>query len=682
MPTGANRIVSTLPVRLIALAWGFVFILTFRYSLDKIYPFFSTHIALSTFATLLAILMFIAFGRYLKLGQNDNLRTRIYLILAAVANSAVFLMAIYWQGEAQYLYSLPLLFAIQVFLHMFLLAALLPEFAAYRLALLVGVLPGLIPLPVLQNPWIIFLLTPLLSIAKIWLKTGVDHKTITGENRMIPLRQSLDFLRFLTFGFSLYGIFDIYRDRFYLVATILTLSGILQMIILRVHHRKEHIKYGLLSLGIFLPLVAVAYVLLPINYSAAIGYTVLSAWEAIFFRRASEGYLQRERKLIAIVLGISIFAYTLAIDWVSILLGILAIAAQIRFMPYLFKRYRKVIAALFVFSITFWSYSVIRKYSNAITRDFFAPAGQRTTGDIPSLNILADLKGENLVYTNLYPRQVIEKTIEKVENPDLQLRYENIPPIFLSLVLIKEKYFSSVPIQRLYSQASLPAYANEQSAEKLRSHLYAQSTLTIISESNSQKEGIVISEPRRKLLIALGENLSQWLAERGKLPAAANIYRELLQFNPENSDLYLKAANACGIAGLTSEQIEYMEKYLQKSGSNDLQVRFRLMELYFFSGNPEKSEALAENLLREDPDRTLYYYRWLFRVKLGRTDKYKWQDFYRRVAQFSPGDDPIQRENHARLMADIQENINANPGWDEIYQEELKRQENLIFPDF
>lgn len=664
--------------RVVSFAWGFIFVQTFRYILNKTYPFYSVSISLSSFATILGLISFLAFWQYMPRSKKLNKNFRKVLAFSTMANALIFLGVLSYMGEDTYLYLYPISFSLQIFIQLFFLSSLLPFFAPNRLSLLSGVLPGLFPIPAFQNPWFILLASGFMSVFPAGLLTIKSIKTVAGEKLLIPLRQSLDFLRFLLFAFALYGTFDVFRDRFFTIATILTLSGILQFLILKLHKRKEHIKYGLSSLAMILPILAFFYSYFPLNFTAAIGYTMLSAWEAVFFRRASEGYLRRERWLILIVFFISFLAYQLTMDWVTLIIGAMAIFAQLRFLPFLMKRYRRYFALFFSISIVIWSLAVYKKYSDSITRDFFLPR-VNNIAHTPSILFLQMPSQESILATNLFPKIVVDQYQAITGNKNLQ--YESNPPYLLPLQLQMDD--TDKKTYRVYHKNSLAPYATKTGLQEIQKKLQGPEFLLLV-DTKKPPEPLEQKDALKKNLVTLGTIYAQWLSENKDFNLALNIYKEILQLAPEteNDKILLQAAKTAAKGGHIQEQIQLLEKYVALTNKENQKISFKLMELYFYLGNPEKSEMLAKKLLLENPEHSLLYYRWLFRILSGRASKAKWQELQHKIRRLNVQADPVKEEKKARLLADIEEVIESNPAWYEIYQRELERTQYLVFPDF
>jgi tetratricopeptide (TPR) repeat protein len=695
---------------ILAFLWGLAFVLLFRYALNTLYPFWAVQISLSLFAYLLISIAWFSFWWYFHRYKKPEKKS-FWFFLAAFLNSASFLAILYYFSESRYLYGMPFFFSLQIFFQFYIFSSKLPFFLAQRMYLMAGLILGFLPIPYALDPFIIFPLTIVLSFfpAKT-LQVHVPDLNL-GHTKLLPLRQALDFLRFLFLAFALYGILDMWRSRFYPILGILVAAVVLQALIHRLHHKKEHIKYGIFLLpAIFLGL-AVLWLYLPFAYWCAAGYTVLAVWESIYFRKTVEGYLNREQLLAGIALLISICGYFITYEWCILITGLLTIGALLRITAYISTSYRKIITVMYFSVILAWSFIAYEKFKQSFTRDFFAAAkSARVQSDFFPVEILSQFGGFSQVKTNVIPDGAVKSMSEITEKPELV--YSHIPAVFLTLFLEIENQFKNAESVRIVNMKFAGAYSGSYGYTKLTKYLRMRNFSHVylypgeVPHESWIPPRLFQPEPAEKIpqiyhpvsgrMITLQaetsaanaiaaswfKKLAYYYKTRGDYQHSLNYFERLLKFGNTEPGLLRDMASVAGSLGKSSRQIELLQKYISQSGAkeNMLAEKKLLMELLFLERKISESAALARSLVKEDAERTISYYRWLYKIFLEPINTYELRKVYSDLKSWQPAlDDQIKKKE--LLLSSIADTLAANPEFYQRFQQESRRQEFIIFPE-
>lgn len=672
--------------RLTALIWGFTFILLFRYSLNTLYPFWSGEIRLSLFGVLFALLLWVAFLFNLRFNLSGQ-RGGWSFALIVFLNTVIFLYIIYTFSESKYQYWFPLLFSLQVVIQFFLFGTKLSFFLYYRLSLLMGILPGVLFIRELQNPWVIFSAVAVLSFLPGHLLKKTEVKLPHSSVQMLPLRQSIDFARFLLLALALHGILDQFRDRFYLSVSILVIGSLLQFIILKVHRRKEHIRYGILYLGVIFAAGAVMFYAMPLTYWTASGYAVLALWESVYFQRTVEGYIKRERMIITVIFLIAAAFYFIELPWIILTAGFIFILIQLRILLYIRKKTRQSAQLIFLASLVLWGVLIFVKYGESLTSDFFTmPRKIRPAADFHSPHLLFRTSTEE-IKTNLYPQKVIREYNRQRPQSRIRPLYSSPPGALLTTALLLNhdlEYLLSLPVpyHRNPGRNLLDSFQKAYRAHTadLR-HLQkpAGSSDTPNRENTETRE----IEPGADLF-TFASIYREYAEKNENYTLALQITEYMLKIFTDRPALLKKAALLSGATGDIESQIDYLLAYREQSEpeADNIETATILMELYLLTDDPEESREWAEYLLREDSQNAIKYYRFIYRTLIGNADKYDWQKFYYRFRRWQPTQNNLSlREEKSVLLRQIEEKIAANPDWYEIFNEELELQETIQFPE-
>lgn len=680
----------------VSFLWGFAFINLFRYTLDNIYPFFGEYIRLSLFVYLLAAIIWLSYWWYFHLHTRSRKSKFFYIIIGS--NALIFFILSLLFSSTDYLFWLPLFFSFQVLLQNFLLVSRLPFFIAYNLALFAGIIAGIYPLPFMQNAVILMVVTGLLGVFPPHLIETEGQIANEQKTRMRPLRESLDMLRFLLLAFSLYGVFDIYRERFYLVVGIIISGAVVQHIILKYNTQKHHIKYGLVWLGILFILSGGLYQFIPFTYFTALGYVALTIWESIYFNRQTRAYMRREQLMAGIALIAVIFLYFITQEWAVLLMGILVVAVQLRIAFYIFKSYRQTIGTVFVISLVLWGWSWYNKLETSFTRDFFAELQvKKEMKKLPGADTLALVDEGETVITNILPQSVIENTAESTTYlKSFEYIDQGAPFFTMWMYLTFEK---NQNVTYMIDLRKLPPYQVEPGKSSLKRFvevLSPKKVFFIDQAKNSVNTEIIIydesmnmitapdikdNEKAKKFFFELTRNSAEWYEKQDQITIALEKYQSLLEQYPANTEVLHRAARLSSIAGKVTSQIEYLNRLIAISNNALLKEKRQLMELYYWQGDYESSLAWAERLGQIDMPNRFTYLKWKFKnIKRNPTHR-RLEQLYSEVRLLPIAPDRPEYIEKETLLRKIKEEIAANPAWHDIIQEELKRQETLQLPD-
>ena len=685
---------STWLARLVAFFWGFNFVLLFRYSLNRLYPFWAETFSLSLFALGLVLIIFFSFWWYFHHHKRKRKKSVVFALIVA-ANTASFLTFILVEGESGYQYLHPLFFSVQLFLQFFLFAAKLPFFIPYRLALISGILPGIIPLELFQNPWVIFLLSAMLSIFPNRTLTEPVLHLEKSKVRMLPLRQSLDFLRFLFLGLALFGIFDINRDHFYGVTALIILGSLVQLLMLKLDRRKHHIRIGvrLLSvsfmlLGLFY-LLSTRYELVNFNYICATGYVLLAIWEAFYFKKVVEGYLEREQRIIFGVIALTALLYFIDFQWVIILGAVVIILVQVRIVIYIFNRYRWAVGATFLLSISIWGIAIANRYFDSLTHSFFQAGPTHKSNDavFPPNLITAMQPGKELV-TNIYPAEVLT-AISSEQNYFRAIKPFTSWPAFITSLPgydDKESIFL-LDLSRLYPYNRIEAF------NELRKFFYDNENVFFFINRNpggglldNRGKPVAVKEPpadeiSSRLLLATGRELGRYFTAQSKYFLAFKNFTDILESTKPAADDYLYAARLSGAISNVSKQVEFLEKYCREHPGPDIKERNILLELYFGLSDFENTTRVAEQLIDDDEENTIVYLKWIYRIHLELGRRFDWYRFQAQVRQWRVEKGSKAEKDKENLLSQVETLMKENPRWDILQKETNERQEFIEFPD-
>jgi hypothetical protein len=683
----AKSIFDLLP-KVISFFWGFAFIHLFKYNLEKIYPHWNESLGLSFFAY---TLFFIAWAAYTFSFFYKKEKFRLFsLIIHSIffINSGIFLFIVANYGENFYLYTYPLLFNFQMGVFIFLFITTMRLIIGYRISLLGGILAGLLSYPYIGNIYIDILLPVFLYLLTTFI-IPEKKKIISGNYlRMAVLRESLDFLRYFFLGLAFFGSFDNFRNHFYLSVFILAIGPLLSFFLLKADKRKHHVKYGISVLALFFLGLAVISNYIHLNFSAAAGFSFLTIWEGIYFKKTSEGYLKREIILSGIALTISLFFYIISMEWVLIISAIIVIFAQIRILNYIAKGYRKAIAVLFLISLTAWSISLYFNYNKSYKRGFFVSLRNTPNPAPPTVNIFGFFTDKTKTYyTNLFPGEFIESMPPQISQ---NIVFKDIKSPFLiwNISWIHRKNPNAVQI---YSLDDLKSYKGSPGIEMLNEYLISNeiSNVYFYSKKDQVFTYPMNFQPGLKInssfltpeeILKFGKSLALWYIEKKEYDFAVSIYLELLQ-SFESTNLYRSIANLYGITGNTGGQMEYRQKVYSRPDSTK-DDKINLMELYFLFGQNQNAYEICDYLISREPyDISLY--EWKYKIIRSRNNRFQLEALKNNLLYLGNFSRLSQEQIFQKdgLINKINDDLKSIPLWNEIFNTEKKRQENIVYPE-
>ncbi|MDH5717039.1 MAG: hypothetical protein OEZ22_05320 [Spirochaetia bacterium] len=684
--------------RLAAFLWGFVFVLLFRYALDNIYPFWASNLNLSFLAYLFVLVVWISFWFHFQF-QKKVKKKKIIFLYAVGINTIIFLAVLFLLGEDGYRYGYPLFFTFQVLIHFFIFAAKLPFFVANRISLSAGILPGIVPLELTQNGYYIFLCGAFISLLPDQFLKEIKPDFLKKNEKLPILRESIDFIRFLFLGFSLFGIFDEYRERFYFTVLILILGTLFQYVLLRIEKKKYKLKYGIIVFSFFITALSLFYIFLPFHYAAAIGYVLLAFWEDIYFQKSTQGYLKREQIIIAIVLMITISAYFLTYSWVQILLPLLIGGVLIRVMIFTLKRFRPLFAVLFSAGILMWFFAGFTKFNSTLTREYFSEFVRRKPDiNYPTVVSFLNFNKNASIITDIFSAEVIDK-VSKKQDFFKSIKYREFASVFFTMNLneLKKEIEENQNTYFIFSLEKLYPYSTMKGFSELKNILREKELKNIFFVIDRKNENISddfiynknfsilpekISEDKKQFLFSFSTILADDYEAKSDFSKSLEIYESLVPYFENLDTLYKKLSLICGSLGKINEQIQYIEKYISITKKNTIEDKKQLLELYFWQNNKEKSNQWAETLIIEDSKNAVTYLKWIFKLMRDEERRYKWQNFYYKVRDTNVSKDSSDYKEKENLLKEIKEVIESQTYWFENIREEQKRQENIQFPEY
>lgn len=662
-----------------AFLYGFVLLRFFRYFLDHFYPFWSKYISLSLFAYILAFFIWLSFFRYFPKHYFQNL-PNTWPRLLFLGNTLILLTLLLILKENFLLYGQPLIYGILLAIQGYFYASLLPKkitnrpflFGGMALAVLLGDFSQ--EIYVLLSLGAIFFLFP-----ASWLGQ-TNLPVLSHRIRLQPLRLSLDFIRFMFLAIALYGIFDKFRSNFYPIAFVLIAGALIQELILRYYKKKEHIRFGLILLGPFFAFVGVLAHYLHFPMVAAFGYFVLSLWEAVYFRRAPEGYLRREHWLSGIVLLLLIFFHFLSENWAFSLTGILIFLSLTFIFAYLYRKYRQSLAALFLLSLLSWLFWEVSQFQSLVVREFWQKKQESQEDSVvvhPLWYFLPNFK--KFLVTNFHPNITEERELILTERT---IQFVSIPPFFLTSWLFLNTF--------TYKEKSILLYLPNLSpyTKEIPKNVLTKLTERLLPNRVFYLEDGQIDPPLNNIgqiseddFYKIIEFFAQIEIKRQNYKIALAYYQIFQKNFPQAHFVYEKIVDLCGQMGDVLCQIKNLEIYLEKNPQkNFFEKKILLVELYFLQGEYLRARQLATKLLQEDRSNGLLYLNWIFKTMEKEKDHFLWQNFYYQVKNF-----PVETENQKRdkeiLLEKIEKAIEANPAFHYLFQKEQKRQEHIYFPD-
>jgi hypothetical protein len=668
---------------------GFAFIVYFRSLLDDLYPFYKGIFSLSQFALLIFALGFVAAAIY-RPTSTPSARSVVagQLLALTAAGGLIALYKIF--GHEQALLMLPLPVTLLALLVWYSLARHTLVFQPAKLSLLLGAVTAFFPGGLREIP----LLPPILAVLAILLaRLQSPPQWQVSHERIVSLRQLIDFLRYLFLAQAFHGILG--QNRTHLTAVIsLSMTGLAIPQLIRLFgSRRPHVQTGLLILPVIFMGLAGLFNVLHYNLWGALAYTLLATWEGIYFARAHEIYLRREKILAAIAVAAGIAAYYITTEWLQILSGALVTLFLAGILISVAKNWRKTITALFALAVVSWLFSLHWKYTHSVTRDFFRPPVTRLrtallpdTGLVLTLMKLQKNTGKP-VRTNILPDELLS---------DAAWRSENISTFNADPATLLLRLFYACDIRReaavyIFDEKSLGIYAESQALAVLRNYflrvphcqlflaggqvLREVTNLSQVLQSDPMQLNHLNAEEAAKIL-----GLARVVKRRDLTAEAQSLYEQVFRFYRDDP-VYLRELSALAAArGQTDKQIEILKMLIGLSKDRALYDKKLLMELYALRNERKKSAALAYEILAEGSDSPLALFAFLQKLFSEPFDRYEMQALYQKLAQYQPRTD-LEIIKYTGLKRSIEDRLKQNPTYDRKFMDENYRQEFISFPE-
>jgi len=674
--------------RISAFTWGFAFIHLFKYILDNIYPFWSATVGLSLFAYLMIFVVWLSYTLFFYFNPYRNRLPRILYHVVFSINALVFYIVLAGMGERTYLNLYPMYFTLQLFIYFFLIASKFPALLPYRISVLAGILPGLITYPYIGNIYVDIFLPAVVYLMPLGI-FAANRSFSNSRQRMLPLRQSIDFLRYLLLGLAFYGIFDVYRERFFITAFILAIGPVMSNFFVLTDKKKHHIKYGILLLAVAFILSAGLYWKFSMTYWAAVSFSILTVWEGIYFKKIVEGDLKREQLLSGIALVLIIASYAISTEWLTIISGLIVLFIEARILVYIAKGYRKAISVLFGISLLAWGLAIFASYSDSYKRDFLATRRTQEIAPPASLTVLNLVKDQSTILaTNLFPESVAADFSQKYGVKIIPVETSSYG--FLSTVeRIHRRYPGAIQLYTLKNLKPYDGPGGETPVWKFaRLHeiggLYLYDHKAPQMYHNGDRDFALGDKPGAGYLpvetwYSLAGKLSDWYLDNNQVEYALGIMKEMAPWYDAPA-VDRQIAHIYGILGDTQNQIEYRKKIYDR-GAATIEDKNLLLELYFLSGDMSQADRLCEELMVVDRENELVYLEWKYKIVKAGKNRFQLETLANTL-RYMPDTlppDKVSRKNN--LLQRVLEDLKSNPQWEEIYKKEKTRQENIAYPE-
>ncbi|HRP68725.1 MAG TPA: hypothetical protein PLY93_04275 [Turneriella sp.] len=515
------------------------------------------------------------------------------------------------------------------------------------------------------------------------------------HERLVPLRQFIDLLRYLFLAQAFHSILDINREQLLFVVLICILGFIVPQLIRRFGTLRPHIQQGLLFLPIIFSVLAILFNLISYSYVGAIAYLLLATWEALYFKKAHEIYLKREKVLAGIAILAAISAYYIASEWMQILLGALIALLLGGILFYVAKNWRKTITALFAAATLLWIYAIQVKYTNSVTRNFFRPPVLRIhSPQLPNVALMATIfsqrekKAERL-YTNILPQELFNDNAWQGQNIE---RFE-VNPAFLTFRLAYSCYLRKQNRTYILDEKSLEHYADPSALVALgkmftffgRCELYTADGKTLRNINNL---GQVLSSDTAEILKSISKETAPLLLSLARAEKrhdltneAYALYEQIFSYYKDDPIFLRELSSLAAARGLIDRQIELLNSLVRIAKDDTLYDKKMLMELYALKGERKKSAALAYEILASNSgESSLAIYAFLQKLFSDPFDRYEMEALYRKISAYKPKTD-LEELKLNGLKRIVEEQVKQNPTSDLKFRNENHRQEFITFPE-
>ncbi|MBS0619172.1 MAG: hypothetical protein JSR44_13365 [Spirochaetes bacterium] len=676
-------------LRTAAFFWGFTFFLFFRYSLDRLYPFYGNYLPLSQFALVLFAIAFVAAAISPVAQQRSPRRIAIFILFTTIVTSLpIYIFSGMGAQNAFLLFPLPL--SVTLMLLWYLLARYALTYQAVKIYLLAGIAISLVTGRYLTNPFI----PPALALAVIILShLQRPHELRIAHERLVTLRQFVDLLRYLFLAQALHGILDRNREQLPIVVLLCALGFVAPQLTRLFAPQRPHIRYGFIGLPVALIGLAFSFNLIHYTYWGAIAFTTLAIWEAIYFGKSHEIYLRREKYIAGATIAAALAAYYISTEWLQILAAILVALFIVGTLIYIAKNARKTISVFFAFALIAWGFAIYHKYEHSVTREFFRPPHVKPyTAQIPETSqfftmLMLQKSTGKAVYTNLLPHELLRDAAWRGEK--FNTRETN--PTILVAQLAYACYMRKQERAYIFAERSLGLYADPTALIALRRlldyfghcDLYLADDHGIRSLRNpaqyiltDAKNSTPLNTDTAAKLISLGRAERQ----RDRVAEAKAIYEQVYSFYKDDP-LYLRDLSALAAArGQVDRQIEVLNTLIALHKDNTIHDKKLLMELYAIKGDRRKSAALAYEVLQDGGEAPLAVFAFLQKLFSEPFDRQEMQSLYQKLTAYQPKTD-LEIIKYAGIKRNIEDQLKQNTSYDRKFSDENHRQEYITFPE-
>ncbi len=675
--------------RFTAVLWGFAAIVFFKNVLDNYYPYYRRFFPLSQLALILFALGFASAAFYRK-PQMRNWRSWLYGLLVTTVCLAALTVPGHYLGHERSL----LLLAVPLSLFAGLLwFELTRHFFFYQPAKLFLLAGALIALSVSRFLESIYTPAAVAAVAAIFARLQADKPWVVAHERLLGIRQLIDLLRYLFLAQAFHSTLGPNRANLLLVLLICSLGLVLPQLIRLFGAVRPHIQQGLQILPILFIALAVLFNFIHYTYWGATAYALLAIWEAVYFSKAHEVYLRREKILAGAAIVAAIFAYYISTDWLQIISGVLVLSVLTGVLVYVAKNWRKTITALFIIAVGTWIYALQLKYSNSVTREIFRfPVLRLHQPHLPDTNLILSMlvlqkNTGKPVFTNMLPDSLLADSAwrsERIAAFDAEAATLVMRLAYRCSVLKLDQIF-------VFDEASLGVYAEPSALITLkemlenfrRCDIYVADGKTMRSVRNLSQtyqvdakllQAISSDDAAKLLSVARAEKQQDLMAE------AQALYERVFSFYRDDPQFLRELSALAAARGHIERQIELLNLLISLKKDNITYDKKLLMELYAIKRDRKKSSALAYEILSSGSESPLAMYVFLQRLFSEPFDRNEMQSLYQKVAQYQPKTD-LEGIKYAGLKRSIEDQLKQNPTYDRKFQDENHRQEFITFPE-
>ena len=677
--------------RFSAFFWGFSFFLFFRHLLDTFFPFYRGFFPLTQFALILFGIAFLAAAIHKTTQDKSWKKFTFTLLVVTLINAAFFTLFQVFGVESSYLYFTVPLTLLSLVLW-FELARHAFFFQTAKIYLLLGVVVSLYAGRFLENPRF----APVFAAAAILLARAQDSRSWNvALERLLTLRQLIDFLRYLFLAQAFHATLGQNREQLVFVVLICAVGLVVPQLIRQFGTVRPHIQQGLIFLPVVFIGLAGAFNFLHYTYWGATAYSLLAIWEGLYFSKAHEIYLKREKILAGLAIVGAVVGYYIATEWLQILMGILIAVFLTGILVYVAKNWRKAITALFAVAVLGWVIAIQWKYSNSVTREFFRPPALKVhkpqlpdAGLLMTILSLQKTAGQTL-FTNMLPNELLNDPSWQGQN----ISTFDANPALFALRLGYACYVRKWDRIYFLDEKSLESYSEPSALVALRRALdyfghcdvYVADGRNLRSVKNlgvnipsdiALTKAITIENAPRLLSLARAEKRRDLVGE------ALALYEQIFPFYKEDP-VFLRELSALAAAqGLIDRQIQILNILIQLRKDNTAYDKKLLMELYAVKNDRKKSAALAYEILSDagSGESPLAIYAFLQKLFSDPFERYEMEALYRKIEGYQPKTD-LESLKHAGLKRSVEERVKQNPTYDRKYQDENHRQEYITFPE-